>query len=553
MGHSIVNTISSGLSSVGFSLFTPSKALAIADILKKIWAALGVTYCGYELYRVYQVTYLIPSSLLNSDLRLIKCRAKLDEFQQDRSTTTRALDECKALLKSVAQASSLEKPGILKDLVKHYAFIRSLDRAYEFAMQMTSADDLLESALLIHKEAPKFIPAKLATLLDKAYNMPDLKAQFYQKFALACASLDEYGRMLQAFELVNNALSASTDPSQNLPKITFRSEQAECYQKFNEKDVAKTNLEAAQNLCTDDMPPADLIQAHLTLAKAFCSVGNYKEMFNELRHVLQKSSKNQDILLWTGCLPGLAAFVKKLKTDAATASLPTVEQFPLKRFIEQAFDCVQKAPKETDPSLIAQAYLNIADAYQKLDEHDLVQQAAALAFEATKKVNQETSKKFLLKTLCIFYKENAEILELLKALDPSDKAIDFDTFFLKLRTDFHINKMTAYDRINSLTTPNSFTPEQTKELLESAEGLLPRVEPLYRALATAYIARGYLPVDRKKSYQLLDDHEKWVAGGLFNRHLIKAVATAAAVGISHYYPHTMMPLAAGLGLLETFL
>ncbi len=558
-------TVTLGPSSTRFAIFDTSKTSTLLATIHKLWLVISATYCVERVYRAFHHS---PSALLPSDLKLVKCRAILDEFKEKRDANR--LPECEALLNSISAEHSFKKQDILLDLVKLYSSMQSPDQAYAFALQLTSADNLLDMALLIYKENPSFNPGKFASLLTQAYNTgieqsadPLREIRFFQKFAKDCIPIGEYGRMQQALSRADHLLTSFTDPSQIIHQIKFRCVQAECYQENGDTEISAATLKTAQKLCTEDMPTADLIEAHLTLANTFFSIGNDKEMKSELKQAMDLSSQHQ---IETNCLPKLAALITKINTMDSS----------VKDFFEKAFNFIQSS---TDPIYRAHAYLKLAAAYRKLGKQSLMNQTSALAFEEIKNVPNTGAgdKKLLLLEVGDFYRSEPDKLppviellqtsceqsvfdnyfivkfsETLKGQDRQDEW--FRTFVLRLKTQFHLNNTPAHDRIRQLISlhPKAFTPEQTKLLLEEAEDRFSQVEPAHCAEATADIAKGYLQVDRQKSYALLDAYEKEVVSRETKKLIATAVATLVFMGISWVYPRTTPFLGAAL-VVQRFL
>ncbi len=553
-----------------FAIFNPSRASTLLVIIEKLWFALCATYCVDRLYRAYQVTHHAPSSLLDSDLKLVKCKALLNEFNEKKDLAL--LSACETLLGSISDKKNLEKQGILLDLVKYHSS-QNPDRAYEFAQQLTSAHALLDAAEQIKKDHPTFDTEKLASLLVRAYvtrpstelSIPHLDFSFYLKMAKAFYSLGKMDLRDQAF-----AKATAILPSLNL--VTSFCETARCCQEIGVQEKVDGYLAEAEKLCTGDS-----ISAYLTLANTFFFLSKFDKMDEIIDKLIKHLSNSNNIIIKTQKLPQLAKLLDEIRANNTCTSKH--KTFFQGAFILDIFNFVQD-PSDKTPTGRAEAYLNLAETYQSLGNEPRVNEATSLAFKEIEKVVRDpqisiATKESLLLVAFSYKNVPDTFFDLVKPFErlrelpfrmqgntltlynekmkgQARHQAWFEGYFKRI-TDA---KATAYDKIKELTKgidQNSFTPEQTKTLLETAEQLLPQVDPLFRALATADVAQGYLQVDRQKSYQLLDAYESWVVTRKRTRLLTTAVATLVFMGISWAYPRTIPGLASAFGLMQSLL
>lgn len=132
---------------------------------------------------------------------------------------------------------------------------------------------------------------------------------------------------------------------------------------------------------------------------------------------------------------------------------------------------------------------------------------------------------------------------ILRLYNQKNMTTETSTFFEKFLDDFKKNDEGLRSRISRLGIEliNPYNPEeyfknettlkQIQQLLEEAERLLPQLGSFSRNIDLAYLAQGWLRIDRQKALKLLEGIEKKQA----IRHIASASVAAVALGAMYYY------------------
>ncbi len=565
-------TAALGPLSARFAIFNPSRVSTLLTVIHKLWLAAGATYCVDRLYRAYQVHYHPqPKLLLDNNLKLIKYMTTIKG-----GISSPRLDECE-------NQKSFKNPAALLEIVKCCASNSCIDKAFIFAKKLSSGEDLLNAAQLIRNNPvstfAKYIN-ELVTLLTNALNtgpssgVPEANFTFYLDLAKAFHSLRKMSLRDQAFSQATTIL-----PSLNL--VTSFCETAGYCREFGMEEKVNNYLSEAEDLCAEEMLPADLISAYLTLANTFFFLLTpdkkefyLKKMDLMIDKVLEQLSNNQNVIIKTQNLPRLATFLEKITgSDSKHEYCDTVDLLTKTHgfvFNNATTSCER-----------AEAYFSLAASAQIFGYESSTQEYTLNAYSELEKVVQDSSialnvkKNLLLKAfdyeslhdkLFDLVQKHEDLRELPfrigNTLNPLNEKMKgqarhqawFDGYFQKIKD----AQITPKEKITELTVgtdnQNYFTPKQIKILLEAAESLLSQVRPSQRAEATAKIAKGYLHIDvLANTFALFHAYEKWLAPLETKKLVTTAVATLVFMGISWVYPRTTPFLGATLGLVHRFL
>ncbi|MGH2612619.1 MAG: tetratricopeptide repeat protein, partial [Rhabdochlamydiaceae bacterium] len=491
-------------------------------------------------------------------MKLVKCKALLSEVQGKSMTPENAkslLQECEALQTSIIDPiCHRDKQEFQLELVKYYAS-QDLDKACQIAEKLPSSSDLLFKAAQCIQKAGS-TSEQVKPLFEQAFNAHVQEIGLYLQSKNDVVDIIQlsFTRTLEFAEIFSSLCSdelkaKSLGQAKELAykfgdplnrHMAFWRIVACCHKMRDDaqKDIVffiyKTKdalIEITEDIIEYSAPDSS-IDAYLELADICFLVEDYREMKKWLGLAKSKIDKNAlvDRIKYFGRWVKLEKKFSANKKTGHKLNTPSVE-YVIKENLELI-------PMRRDLSTKdrAEAYLNIANAYQELGKMDDAEEAIGEAFKQAQTLpastDQETASKIeLLDLICIncyWNRVSIHAKSVMSALEglydqfpptnlsdsswSKERLGSFILYFYnemkyfaeaKIFLDKYLldfQKEPATHRIGRLMTAAEFNLfnkvineercDQLKTLLETAENLLPQVASVHYKDVVSRLAKG---------------------------------------------------------------
>jgi tetratricopeptide (TPR) repeat protein len=572
-------TGSSGIQNFGTvspsSQFTPFDFSTLSSLVKKTDWVFGLLivapFVGVFSYTVWKgCQYLFHNtSNIDKDLKSSHRKILLDQvgslLNNDPTSAEikPLLQQCEALEASISKERSVE-------LIGFYATVDA-DHAYELAKGLTSCSDLFNAAKAIQKAKPEFNRRSLTSLCRKSLQALKTSESTHEhvilsEIRLALKLAEEFQSLKADHQLMIESLELALTTFQRKGMQPWL--QVKALGEIAEVCIKEDKLGDYVDLISKALSTAGLPHGHLAWAQQLQSNSIFDDPRTEKElEKYRNSFNNLSIYVKTKVCVELADIFKKIpSTDNSTVKDIATEA------INATFEELQKTLSLLPINERAEAYLNMASAYHKLDLLEKGNSSIRSAIGQIKTLPDVTdeqieTKQDLLKKITDFYekafRQAEEALGLLEALYDNIPSLDFDLFnkreiairiiqicnqmgmavwstrfFNKYLLDIKDQIKNVRKKFNHLIPHTNFLPEQQKKMLETAEAL---VYPLGEARTVSRIANAYLSFDREKSREILKNFETRSA----KSHFAIATVAAIALGALYFYPQSYRFLSTG--------
>jgi hypothetical protein len=535
-----------------FGFSNISSLLAKTDRTFWLYAAAftaGALYCSSRLYEGYRSTFY------GTYETILKCRALLVQAKEVRAgggDGLSLLKECYTLLKSVRDCMSKNEP--LADLAVLYV---KTDPKISFRLiQKLPFPRLFETVKKMEQEHPNLGYApfyeqafEAHTTENKACTLENIKLSL--EFATIFHRLKRGDLEGQAFM---DAKRVFAQMRFRVNKIEALCALAQSAQERNCSEAAKHYAQEAQKLCTSDLEPQDLISARMLLAETYFAL---KDDPNTSKSLDKLSTLSQTTSIMPVIIP-LVTLIDKLEKNPDTHAWFTFGQRQLSKadFFDQKFEApssqdltIEDLLTKTkavqlleDPEQAKEAwnttYTTIANfsessgGFEIDSKFDNLEKLAGLCQELPGDVQRTTMHALeglydrwpTLGVLKNKSKIGRQVLHLYNSLKLEKEA---KAFFAKYLADLKPGEVT--ETIFRLTDAvnDGFTLEQNKALLDAAEALIPKTQPI-QDLQIKEMAHKYLLVG---NWQKTVDYLKLSINRRATHHFTVAAIAAAALAV----------------------
>ncbi len=567
-GNNPLGALASSTASL-FNTFLPVGSTSLFNRVNLVYGLFfaGLSYCAYNLYRVYQYTQH-TSYGLNDNLKLAKCHALYAKAKEkDCQGVQSLLLQCEEILVSITDEKLLkDKEELLVKLAKLHAQYRNLEYAYKLAESLSLSDNIFNvaiSLLIANFDATRLDDLIIQAFEAKKQENKQLDVDTLLMFAKSISS----SNLIYANGIVKNAKELANSLKETLPKIRALCQIAQCLQERGNLEGAKIAIETARTHFLDGKTTsAEDVEIRLVLADAFFSARDFENMNIELKAVrkliTEKTQPAKNVYL-------LAKLQNKIKNTAKVD-----EKFKSFDFEKLISPTMYDLAKNLSDGNRAEDCLTLASMYQEgfLEESDKKQNVLDKAFEYIDLLRESTdedikSKIDLLERLSSFDNSDvrdvviSKLVTLYNKKNQSDRDSKIQAviaskilkiynkegleqqsglFLQECRTNLENTNANACDKIGQLVAfaehidhGGHLTTEQMVTQLKAAEALLPQLDPSISYEGTlALIAKGYSQIDPQKSLELLGNYQDKQAKSC----KITAAVSAALSGITYFYP-----------------
>jgi hypothetical protein len=515
---------------------------------------------SYTCWKGYQ--YLSHNtSNIDKDLKSSHRKILLDQvgsLLNDKAPSSQIiplLQQCEALEASISNERSVK-------LIEYYAKVDT-NHAYELAENLTSCVDLFKAAKSIQKAKPKFNRRSLASLFRKSLEalktIESTDEHDILSIRLALKLAKEFHSLKADHQVIIESLELALTTFQRNAMQPWL--QVKALGEIAEVCIKVDKLDDYFDLISKALSTAGLPHGHLALAQQLQSNSIFDDERTEKElEKFRNSFDKTSIFDKTKVCVELADIFKKI---------PSTDNSTIKDIITEAINATYEGLQKTLYVLPinerAEAYLNMASAYHKLDLLEKGNSSIRSAIGQIKTLPDVIDevieiKQDLLNKITDFYEkalsQAIEALGLLEALYDKIPSLDSDLynkkeiairiiqtcnqmrmnssskrFFNKYLSDIQDQIKDDRKKINHLIPHTNFLPEQQRKMLETAEAL---AYPLGEARTVSLIANGYLSLDREKSRELLKNFETRSA----KSHFAIATVAAIALGALYFYPQS---------------